>query len=549
MEDIELSRRRTFDTKRSKPKKDSRLQLDSAPSVVEEMKDRLNILLRAIPDIVYFKDAKGRHLLVNEALEEFLGRKMEDVAGKTAAELLPPGSAKSCTESDKKVIEQGGTLRYEEQIAGKDGKPRFYDTIKSPVYGDAGKIVGLVGISRDITEQRRIEEELDQYRGGLQKLVAERTAELRRLNEEFEAELGKRIKMGRELRESHEFCRTVLNNMNDPIAIIDVSNQRIVEVNCVFLKEYAVLEDEVLGRKCHEVTHRSSNRCSPPLNACPLTETLRTGLHATTEHIHYDKGGRKIFVEVSTSPIRDDKGNVQQVVHVSKDITERKMAEEKLKTSREQLRRLSSHLQAVREQERTRISREIHDELGQVLTALKLDLSWLTSKYEGDLLLSEKTRSMLTLIDSTIKSIKRLCSELRPGVLDDLGLSAAIEWQAFEFQKHSGIACHLLCEPPNIVLDRDRSTAIFRIFQEALTNAVRHANATEIRVELKKIDAEVILNVRDNGRGITEKELSRPQSFGLIGMRERARSFNGTFHIDGVRGEGTTVTTRIPLGS
>lgn len=530
-----------------KPKRPPSLRFACGPNIVHERNEGLEVLLRAIPDIVYFKDAKGRHILANKALEEFTGLKMKDIAGRTAEELLPQDSAATCVRGDKEVLEKGKTLQFEERIKVNDGQTRFYDTIKSPIHDAAGNVVGLVGISRDITGQRRIQEELDQYRGGLEKLVTERTGELRRLNEEFEAELGKRIQMGKELRESHEFCRTVLNNMNDPISIIDVSDHRIVEVNCVFLRQYGVLEDEVLGRRCYEVTHRSSDICSPPLNACPLIETMRTGLHATAEHIHYDKEGRKIFVEVSTSPITDGRGKLRQVVHVSKDITERKKAEERLRDSREQLRRLSSHLQAVREQERTRISREIHDEMGQVLTALKLDLSWLTSKYEEDPLLSEKTKSMLTLIDSTIKSIKRLCSELRPGVLDDLGLSAAIEWQALEFQKHSGIACHLLCEPSNIVLDRDRTTAVFRIFQEALTNAVRHANATEIRVELKKIDAEVILNVRDNGRGITEKELSRHQSFGLIGMRERARSFNGTFHIDGVSGEGTTVMMRIPL--
>ena len=542
-----MTRKRPSGPAVRKPGKGRLLRFTSGLNIGKEMNAGLNILLRAIPDMVYFKDAGGRHLIVNKAVEEFTGLKIEEIAGKTAADLMPPQSAESCIRSDKEVLEQGKTLRYEEQLAGKDGFIRFFDTVKSPIYDADGNIAGMVGVSRDITERKRIEEELKQYRGHLEELVAMRTAELRRLNDEFEAELSKRIRMDRELKESHEFCRTVLNNMNDPIAIIDVSDHRVVEANYVFLKEYGLGEDEVLGRKCHEITHHSSDVCGPPQNACPLVETVTTGMHATAEHIHYDKGGKRIFVEVSTSPIKDDRGRVRQVVHVSKDITERKTAEEKLRNSREQLRRLSAHLQAVREKERTRISREIHDELGQVLTALKLDLSWLTSKYEDHRLLSEKTKSMLALIDSTIKTIKRLCSELRPGVLDDLGLSAAIEWQAREFQKHSGIVCRLFSQPDNIVLDRDRSTAIFRIFQEALTNVVRHASATEIRVELRKQDAEVILNVRDNGKGITEKELSRPQSFGLIGMRERVHSFGGTFDIGGVQNEGTTITIRIPV--
>ncbi len=542
-----MTRKRAAAPAARKRRKDRPLRSASGLNIGKEMNAGLSILLQAIPDMVYFKDASGRHLIVNKAVEEFTGLQMEEIAGKAASDLMPSESAESCIRSDREVLEQGKTLRYEEQLAAKDGYTRFFETIKSPICDSAGNIAGMVGVSRDITERKRIEEELRQYRGDLEELIALRTAELRRLNDEFEAELSKRIKMDRELKESHEFCRTVLNNMNDPIAIIDVSDRRIVEANYVFLKEYGLSEEDAFGRKCHEVTHRRPEVCGPPHDACPLVETVATGMHATAEHVHFDKAGKKIFVEVSTSPIKDDKGKVRQVVHVSKDITERKTAEEKLRSSREQLRRLSAHLQAVREKERTRISREIHDELGQVLTALKLDLSWLTSKYENHCLISEKTKSMLALIDSTIKTIKRLCSELRPGVLDDLGLTAAIEWQAREFQKHSGIVCRLFSEPENIVLDRDRSTAIFRIFQEALTNVVRHANATEIRVELKKQDDAVVLNVRDNGKGITEKELSRPQSFGLIGMRERVHSFGGTFDIGGVQNEGTTITIRIPI--
>ena len=226
---------------------------------------------------------------------------------------------------------------------------------------------------------------------------------------------------------------------------------------------------------------------------------------------------------------------------------ERKRSEEALKQSREQLRNLSAHLQTVREEERANIAREIHDELGQILTALKMDLSWILKKYSDHKSIFEKTESMSGIVDATIKSVKRICTELRPQVLDDLGLTAAIEWQAEEFKKRSGIACEVDFNPEEIVLDKERSIAIFRIFQETLTNIARHANATAINVRMEKKDSGLLLVVRDNGKGVTEKQILDPNSFGLIGMRERVIFLGGDFQIGGSPNNGTTVTVNIPL--
>ena len=170
-----------------------------------------------------------------------------------------------------------------------------------------------------------------------------------------------------------------------------------------------------------------------------------------------------------------------------RDITERKKAEEQLKGSTEQLRALSAHLQSVREEERTLISREIHDELGQELTGLKMDLSWLVKRLsKNQKSLISKTESMLKLVDSTIQTVRRISSELRPGVLDDLGLIAAIEWQAQDFENRTGITCDFSSSVEEIGLDRDRSTAVFRIFQETLTNVSRHAKATRVKISLEE---------------------------------------------------------------
>jgi PAS domain S-box-containing protein len=243
----------------------------------------------------------------------------------------------------------------------------------------------------------------------------------------------------------------------------------------------------------------------------------------------------------------NDSGEPVRMVGTVQDITERKIQEEKLRNSTEQLRNLSAHLHTVREQERTSIAREIHDELGQALTALKMDISWLGSKYRDNELLLEKTKTMINLINSTIRTVKRISSELRPVVLDDLGLVAAIEWQAEEFQKRTGIECELHFDPEDMLLERAVSTTIFRILQEALTNVIRHAEATKVKIRLEEKGGEIVLSVEDNGKGISEKQKNDPHSFGLIGIRERVHFFGGKARIKGFQDRGTTLTITIPL--
>ncbi len=230
------------------------------------------------------------------------------------------------------------------------------------------------------------------------------------------------------------------------------------------------------------------------------------------------------------------------------EIAERTSAEAGLRESRKELRDLAAHLQSVREQERTQIAREIHDELGQALTALKMDVHWISQRVAAESVLTEKTRSMSDLIDTTVHAVRRISSELRPKLLDDLGLSAAIEWQAREFEQRSGVDCDVRSEPDDIVLDPARSTALFRVFQETLTNVARHADARRIDVLLRKDAGGVELVVVDDGAGITSKQASSASSLGIVGMRERVYSLGGTFEIGGQPGLGTTVRVTIPAG-
>jgi signal transduction histidine kinase len=230
------------------------------------------------------------------------------------------------------------------------------------------------------------------------------------------------------------------------------------------------------------------------------------------------------------------------------DTTERRLAENAIKRSEEQLRNLTSYLQRVGEIERTNIAREIHDELGQTLTVLKMDLSWLKKRLPADQIsLYERAETMAHLINKTIQTVKKISTALRPGLLDDLGLGAAIEWQTEEFQQRTGIKCDTTIEPKDITLDKDRNTAIFRILQETLTNVARHARASEVRVSLKQRDAFVELKVRDNGKGITEEQIHNPKSFGLIGIRERVKIFGGNNIMKGIPGKGTIMMVRIPV--
>ena len=230
------------------------------------------------------------------------------------------------------------------------------------------------------------------------------------------------------------------------------------------------------------------------------------------------------------------------------DITQRKHMEGQLRQSQEQLRDLAAYLQAAREQERAIVAREIHDDLGQTLTAVKMSLCWLEKrlpKDQGELI--QQAESIQKILDTAIHSIKRIYSGLRPFLLDDLGLVAAITWMAKEFEERTGIHCELTFRPDNISLNKDLATTVFRVFQEALSNVGRHSNATHVDVSLEEQAGTLMLTVSDNGRGIMEEQVCASTSFGVMGMRERARVFRGEVNIQGIRDEGTMVTARIPI--
>ncbi|MBN2468432.1 MAG: sensor histidine kinase, partial [Deltaproteobacteria bacterium] len=235
-------------------------------------------------------------------------------------------------------------------------------------------------------------------------------------------------------------------------------------------------------------------------------------------------------------------------IAIVRDITERKVIECELKQSREQLRRLTTYIQSAVERERAKISRAVHDELGQMMTALKIDLYWIGKQLQGDQpVVNEKIRSMSCLIDKTIESLHKITSELRSDILDELGLDAALEWQIHEFRCRTGIDAVLRIDSQCAVKEKDLSLTIYRIFQEAMTNIVRHAAATKVEVTVRDKDGSVELEVKDNGKGISEEKIRASSSFGLMSMRERSYSLGGSLGITGERDKGTTVLARLPL--
>ena len=238
---------------------------------------------------------------------------------------------------------------------------------------------------------------------------------------------------------------------------------------------------------------------------------------------------------------------VNRALRETEQLREVQKAQERLRRSHDQLRALTGHLRFVREEERTRIAREVHDELGQALTGLKLDLSWLAGKGLGERVKQRKIKAMAARVDDTILTVRRIATELRPGVLDNLGLAAAIEWQAAEFQERTAIRCDVRIEVKEAILDREFNTMCFRIFQETLTNIVRHAKANRVDVRLAQVDHELVLTVSDNGRGISEEEVVHARSIGLIGMRERVAQVGGQVFFFGLPDRGTTVTMRVPM--
>jgi PAS domain S-box-containing protein len=356
-----------------------------------------------------------------------------------------------------------------------------------------------------------------------------------------------RKKMERMLRDSEERYRDFYENAPDMYHSIN-RDGIIIYCNETEARMLGYKKEEIIGRPISDFYTERTKK----IHEKEFPALKYKSVHVDVEREFVRKDGTTFTASLNISTEVDEKGELIKTKTVGRDLTERRRLEE-LKESQKQLRSLSAYLERAREEEKKRIARQIHDELGHALTTMGLDLSWLSSRLskERDSLdidsLMVRTQAMSELIDSTVQTVQRISSELIPGVLDHLGLTEAIKWQVDKFRKRTGIQYDITVEPENIMLDQNSSLTVFRIFQETLTNIIRHSEATAVLVELSERDDMLTLEVKDNGRGIGEDRISSPESLGLIGIRERARILGGRAAIYGSQEKGTTVKVIIPV--
>jgi PAS domain S-box-containing protein len=349
------------------------------------------------------------------------------------------------------------------------------------------------------------------------------------------------------LLKSEERYRSVFNQANDAMFICYLNYGRtlsnFVEVNEIACRTLDYIKAELLEQNPYTALFNNFEG-----EVVKIIDKIWLEGHTIFDTVQVTKMGNKIPAEISAHSIEfNDK---PAVLFISRDVSQREEAERKIKDAGERLRNLALHLQNIREEERTLIAREIHDELGQMLTFLKIQIALVGKKLNDDQqILKDKIDSSLKLIDNSIDSIQRIAEKLRPNILDELGIGPAIDWQAKDFSERTGIEC--TCDLPKVelVLDKEKSTAVFRIFQEALTNIARHANANKVFISLKEYKNDLILETKDNGKGITANQINDPRSLGILGMKERALLFGGTVIIKSSMNSGTTLRVELPLFS
>jgi len=472
--------------------------------------------IKSIGDAVMVTDTQGRITLMNPMAEKLTGWKSADAAGKPLTEVYQTVSAETRERIESLIAEalrEGVVVGLSNRavLVSRTGAETPIDDSAAPIRDIAGNITGVVLTFRDVSERQRAQQALQ---------------------------------------ESEERFRLLVEGVQDyAIFMLDPAGH-VTSWNAGAERLVGYRPDDILGAHLARFSTAPDVRRGKPDQNLELAKLQG---RAEDEGWRVRKDGSRFQANVIITALRDDQGSLLGFAQVTRDITGLKQAEKQLRDSREQLRALAAYLQSVREEERTRIAREVHDELGQALTGLKMELAWLDKKFaeSGQFpalrFLRQKTREIPEVVDQIISTVRKIATELRPGVLDDLGLEAAIEWQIHDFQKRTGIKCEFASNLSDIALSQERATAVFRIFQETLTNIARHANASRVKIKLEASHGKLLLEVQDNGKGMTARDLSGAKSLGLLGMRERATMLDGEVTIVGRRGKGTTVGLRIPL--
>ena len=451
-------------------------------------------------------DEDGKILLVNDAFCKIFQMEREELLGKPFSVVYTKDEQKEALEVFKRDIRNNEikTLFDRENTLWNGRKGWFEFSNSFLTLPDGNRIT--LSIVKDITERKKSEIEL---------------------------------------RDSESKYKMLFNNANDAVFVTQLSDEKsygdFIEVNEVACKRLGYTKDEFLQLSPSAIISQKS------INDFNYNMTkLMKESHVVYDLVHRAKDKKLIPVEINSHLFLYN--GKSTILSIARDITERKQAEEKLRRTSKLLRELAKHLQSVREEERTMIAQEIHDELGQVLTALKIQVSLLANKLNSDQEpLKQKINSLSDMIDASVESVQKISAKLRPGILDELGLIAAIEWQTEEFEKLTNVKCSLVLPKEELNLEKEKSTAIFRILQEALTNIARHSQASKAQVSLLKFQSNIFLEIQDDGKGITQEQIKDFKSLGIHGMEERAMVFGGQVYIEGTAGKGTKVKVEIPI--
>jgi hypothetical protein len=475
-----------------------------------DLKEMTNVF-GYLPDAVILTDRQGVIRGANRQAAALFGYDPGELEGKEI-DLLVPERSRESHRGHRSHYNRSPSVRAmggEKEFAGrrKDGSEFPADISLSPFETPGGTII--ISVVRDVTERARLQEAM---------------------------------------RESEARYRALVDL--SPEAIVVHAGGTIVYVNEATVQLLlAPSREALIGRLFLDFV--------PPAYKADVVRRMQS----TPEEVQKEgpllvkatRGdGQEFYLEAIGSRITYGGRPASQVI--LRDISDRVRAYEELRASREQLRRLSTHLQSVRESERGAIAREIHDELGGALTALKFDIASfeevLPQGEAGGLrdTIVEKLESMSALIDSTVQTMRRIITQLRPVLLDSLGLCAAIEWLAEDFQHRTGIICETRIQGVDVIADNDRATAVYRIIQETLTNVARHAGATRVGIDMGIHEGTLRLTVHDNGKGVTEEQIRAPGSFGIMGMKERALILGGEITLVSPAEGGTTVSLTLPVG-